>query len=350
MRKLNLLLLISLVCIISSCKSKNNSDVMNNRVVVGYYSSWTEEIPDIDLLTHINYAFGHVSETFDGVLIDNCERLEKLVKLRSPSSNLKILLAIGGWGSGGFSEMARSKECRSSFANACKQIIDTLNLDGIDLDWEYPTIGTAGIEYHQSDTENFTLLVKDIRKAIGKDKLLTIASSSGAKFIDFPSIVDKIDFVNIMGYDYSVPPCHHSALYSSELSAKRTSEFAVEAHLQAGIPADKLVLGIPFYGLADTNKEMPYSIGYKEINNHPLLVDCKPLWDDEAKVPYYVDDKGELILSFENAKSIAWKCEYIISKGLRGGMYWQFSQDDENLTLSHTIYNQLLGNPELNRN
>lgn len=342
MRKMNVFLLMILICIISSCKLKNNSDVVNNRVVVGYYSSWTEDLPNIDLLTHINYAFGHVSKSFDGVIIDNREKLIELVKLKSQNTNLKILLAIGGWGSGGFSEMARSNERRVSFANSCKQIIDTLKLDGIDLDWEYPTIGTAGIEYHKSDTENFTLLVKDIRKAIGTDKLLTLASSSRAKFIDFPSIVDQIDFVNIMGYDYSVPPCHHSALYSSEHSAKITSELAVEAHLEAGIPVDKLVLGIPFYGLADTNKEFPHSIGFKEISNHPLLVDCKQLWDDEAKVPYYVDDKGEMILSFENAKSIAWKCEYIISKGLRGGMYWQFSQDDENLTLSHTIYNQLL--------
>ena len=111
----------------------------DNMVVVAYVTSWTNEIPDPSVMTHINYAFGHVSDSFDGVRIDNPERLRMIVGLKKKNPNLKVMLSIGGWGSGRFSEMAASEKNRTAFVNDCRRIVDDFKLDGIDIDWEYPT-------------------------------------------------------------------------------------------------------------------------------------------------------------------------------------------------------------------
>lgn len=72
---------------------------------------------------------------------------------------------IGGWGTkaDGFSQMARDKTKREAFTEECKDIIDTFGLDGVDIDWEYPTSSSSGIVSSSSDTQNFTLMMRDIR-------------------------------------------------------------------------------------------------------------------------------------------------------------------------------------------
>ena len=92
--------------------------------------------------------------------------------------------------------------------------------------------------------------MRDLRKAIGPDKLLTLASVYNGNYIDFKAIGPYIDFVNVMVYDINRPPYHHAALYRSPLVGDGCGEEAVEAHIQKGVPVEKLVLGIPFYGHA----------------------------------------------------------------------------------------------------
>ena len=87
----------------------------DNMVVVAYVTSWTQEIPDPTTMTHINYAFGHVNDSFDGVKIDNPDRLRMIVGLKEKNPELKVMLSIGGWGSGRFSEMAASEKNRKAF-------------------------------------------------------------------------------------------------------------------------------------------------------------------------------------------------------------------------------------------
>ena len=295
-------------------------------LVVAYVTSWTQTIPDPTVMTHINYAFGHVNETFDGVGIDNPDRLRQIVALKKKAPELKVLLSVGGWGSGRFSEMAADSTLRRAFARDCRRVVDDYQLDGIDIDWEYPTQSSAAISSSPDDTKNFTLLMRDLRQQLG-DKLLTCATVASAEYIDFRRCVEYLDFVNVMAYDMGNPPYHHSALYPSDITNWMTASGAVEAHLKAGVPREKLVMGMPLYGRGLRGH-------YDENMTTPTKYEER--WHEQSMVPYLVDDKGTLVNGFENERSIGIKCQYIIDHGLRGGMYWEYG-DDRQEKLRNTI-------------
>ncbi len=309
----------------------------SKKVIVSYVTSWTEPIPDPKLITHINYAFGHVSDSFNSVRIDNPTRLQEIVKLKANHKHLKILLSIGGWGSGRFSEMAANSTFRHSFAKDCARIVKEYQLDGIDIDWEYPSSNAAGISAHPDDTKHFSLLMKEIRDQIGKEKLLTLASVADAKYIDFQTIIPLLDFVNVMMYDVAKPPSHHASLYRSSLSGPVTLVESIDAHISSGIPKEKLVMGIPFYGRGDKKNVKDFVLfkDYAQLHNFTFL------WDDVAKVPYVVNADGLMVCTLENEKSLRLKANYILTTGLLGAMYWEFVADDANMSLSKALFQEL---------
>lgn len=342
--KLRILFATFIAVALLGCKSQPkavdlDADKTVEKVVVAYVTSWSDVMPDPKFMTHINYAFGHVSETFDGVVVDNPDRLKQIASLKNDAPELKVLISIGGWGSGRFSEMAGDSLCRLSFAKDCKRVVDEFGLDGIDIDWEYPTSDAAGISASPDDTENFTKMMRDIRCAIGADKLLTLATVCTAQYIDFHGILPYIDFVNTMSYDMGNPPYHHSGLYDSKNTNGNTTDACVRAHLAAGVPPSMIVVGMPFYGrgkgpfhsFADYGKMKELPEGFSEE------------WDNEAMVPYIADAEGKLVLGFENARSIEIKCNYVVENGYRGAMYWEYSSDDENNTLRATVADNILG-------
>lgn len=332
--------------VLVSCGSvKSGEEVVaasrDSKVVVAYVTSWSEVMPDPQYMTHINYAFGHVNESFNGVKIDNEERLRQIVDLRKQKPELKVLLSIGGWGSGRFSEMAANDEYRRAFAADCDRVVKEFALDGIDIDWEYPTSSMANISSSPDDTENFTLLMQDIRAAIGNEKELTLATVASARYIDFKAILPSVDFVNIMAYDMASAPKHHSALYPSGHSGDITSDGAVTAHLKAGVPPSKLVMGMPFYGRGGDG--YPSFQDYNKVGNTDTQYTEK--WDEVAQVPYLADKNDTLVFGFENPRSLAIKCQCILDKDLLGGMYWDYSGDNEQGDLRRTVAENLLGKP-----
>src|SRR5690606_5849618 len=98
-------------------------------IVVAYVTSWTDRMPDPTYVTHVNYAFGHVNDSFGGIRISNPNRLTRLTALKTAHPSLHVLLSIGGWGSGRFSEMAASKDLRRAFAADCRRVIEEFALD-----------------------------------------------------------------------------------------------------------------------------------------------------------------------------------------------------------------------------
>ncbi len=365
MKILRLVFAVLVAIIVVSCTPQQPP---KSAVVLAYVTSWSSVMPDPTYLTHINYAFGHVNETFNGVMInrtsrnDNSgrptseDRLRSIVALKKQKPSLKVMLSIGGWGSGRFSEMAADEANRLAFAADCQRVVKEFNLDGIDMDWEYPTSSAAGISSSPADMDNFTLLMRDIRQAIGKDKLLTFASASNARYVDFKAIDQYVDFVNIMTYDMGNPPYHHSAFKPSEFTRISCIE-SVERHVAAGIAIHKLTLGIPFYGHGTDS--VPRSVDYRNIINISGILGFVDLrnrrivsltgyeakWDDEAQVPYWVDSAGKFVFTYETAQSIAIKCEWLKQKGMLGAMYWEYNGDDDAGTLSKAVYHGVMGNP-----
>ncbi len=301
-------------------------------VVAAYVTGWNEDmpIPDCSVLTHINYAFGKVNKTFDGVTVQRPERLRQLAELKR-DHEIYVVLSIGGWTAGGFSEMASTQRRRKLFAKDCKRIVKEYGLDGIDIDWEYPSSSEAGIVSSPADIDNFTQLMRELRKALGKEYLLSCATVADAKFVDFRAIEPYVDLVNIMMYDVGNPPYHHAALYRSDKSGRVTAQEALQAHLDAGMPVNKLVLGVPFYGRSVK--------GFGDTAYGALIkrTDVTRMWDDVAKAPYLVKD-GEFVCTYEEAESLAWKCRFVKETGMRGMMYWEYRCDDEAGTLRNTVW------------
>jgi len=313
------------------------SSAKNERIVVGYVTSWNQFMPDPQYLTHLNYSFAHVDESFKSVKIDNPARLRQIVKLKEQNPDLKVLLSIGGWGSGRFSEMAANEHFRKQFCENCRKVVKEYGLDGIDIDWEYPTSSDAGISSSPDDTKNFTLLMRDLRKALTRIKLLTFASAAGAGYIDFKAVLPYVDFVNVMAYDMASFPMHHAALYGPTEGWNMTTSKAVEKHLAAGVPKEKLVLGMPFYGKGSF--KLPEHVDMEQVKAERNLTEE---WDSIGHYPYLMDASGKKVYSFENARSISDKCQLILDQDLHGAMFWDCSGDTDDHELTRTIWDHLL--------
>ncbi|WP_290382475.1 glycoside hydrolase family 18 protein [Paramuribaculum intestinale] len=316
-------------CNHTSSATQDNAADPTSQIVVAYVTGWSSCAPDPSLMTHINYAFGKVAPTFDSVTVQNPARLDSVVALHRVNPDLKIMLSIGGWGAGNFSEMAADSALRAKFADDCLAKVERYGLDGIDIDWEYPTSSSAGISSSPEDTENYTLLMRQLRETLGPDRLLTLATIWSAKYIDFEAILPYVDFVNIMSYDMSPASSGrpHAPLYASEASGNHSADSAYRAHLAAGIPAEKLVLGLPFYGRGVD--PYPDYMDYKDLKVLPGTVE---IYDSIAETPYMADSiSGRILMGFENQRSMAAKLHYIKQQGMLGAMYWEYCADNGDL-------------------
>lgn len=334
-------LALTLVALISSFAI--HATAPDSKVIVAYVTSWSQVIPDPTTVTHINYAFGGVKDTFDGVNISNPERLRTIANLKKDNPDLKVLLSVGGWGAGNFSEMAADPKLRRKFADDCLRIVKEYNLDGIDIDWEYPGSSAAKISSSPDDRANFTLLMRDLRETLGNNRLLTIATSAGAEHIAYTDVIPYLDFVNIMTYDMANAPKHHAALYPSENTPDLTCVESVRRHVAGGVPVNKLVLGVPFYGRGGKEMKGRDFKNIKEGDGYSLI------FDNTAKVPFMVNAAGEPVLGYDDAHSLGYKCDYILDNDLLGVMYWDYNGDDEQGTLRKTLAQRLLDKPHRQR-
>ncbi|MCQ2158370.1 MAG: glycosyl hydrolase family 18 protein [Bacteroidales bacterium] len=296
---------------------------VKHHIFVGYVTYWDTVMPPLQYVTHINYAFGKVANTFDAVTIKTPSRLQKIVKERNEKyPDVKVLLSIGGWGAGNFSEMAADSLKRMKFCKSCLSACQNYGLDGIDMDWEYPTSSSAGISSSKDDTKNFTKLMRDLRATLGDDLLLTMASSSSARYVDFRKCIQYMDFVNIMTYDMGDPPQHNAALYPSNMTHRSCDE-SVQLHISAGVPREKIVLGVAFFGRKLNADDSP---DYWEIEKEFGKYTRK--WDDKAKVPYLVDGSGKMQITYDDSLSVHLKGEYAVEKNLPGVMVWSLEGDN----------------------
>lgn len=320
-------------------------------MIIAYYTENSSAVPDPACLTHINYAHGRFvdKETGDGgIWIEQPEKLQKVVELKKQKPSLKVLLMIGGWGdkADGFSEMARDARKRALFCQTCAEHIKNYNLDGIDIDWEYPTAGPSENGKHPDDTRNFNIVLKELRETIGNEKIISYASSSNADYVDWATAMLYLDYVNVMTYDMGNPPYHNAPLYySSAITKKRSVDQSITLHVSKGVPLDRQVMGVPFYGHGTD----PYKSDVKYNEMSTVFSSSKyegkniRKWDNVAKVPYLVDGSGNFLLGYDDEESVTIKGQYVKNRKLLGAMFWEYRHDDGQGTLRKALCRAIYG-------
>lgn len=304
--------------------------------LIAYVTSWSPDMPDPTYLSCINYAFGHVTGTFDGVRIDNPEKLRQIVELKQVKPELKVVLSIGGWGSGRFSEMVSDRALRESFARDCNRVVLEYGLDGIDIDWEYPGTSVAKISSAKTDKRNYTRLMRDIRKAIGPDKILSHATVASCKYINYRAVNRYVDYTNVMTYDMGDEHTHNSPLFQSPHVLSYSVAECMQMYVNAGVPPEKLILGLAFYGKGDRNFRRLW-----DRDNPKAPEGYRIVWDEKAGGPCVLDSEDRFVFGYEDTISLKLKADFIKMKGFKGAMYWCYESDNAAGDFRRTVYTEL---------
>jgi chitinase len=279
-----------------------------NFKVLAYVPSWKPDLASqipYEKLTHINFSF--LSLYADGNLrpFETGYFLEEVCK-HAQAHQVKVLISVGGWelGDGGgvddaFEEMASKKKTRARFVKNLSSFVSSYNLDGVDIDWEFPDQARSGVY--------FDSLMMDLWAEFHpKNKFVTCAlvpSHYNGKYINATAF-QYMDFLNIMAYDGGVP--HASFDYGVQ---------SVAYWISRGLPKEKAILGLPFYGRSKDGGQMAY---------HEILG-----LDKNASQKDLVGDQ-----EYNGIPTIRKKTEYALENA-GGVMFWEMSQDtfDENSLL-----------------
>lgn len=375
-----------------------NSKIYGKHRLTTYVVDW--EVPKSiqwNKLDHIAYAFAEPNAK--GELKSYTAGTLKSVVSQAHKNKVGVSISVGGWsGSKYFSTLLSSKSKMNTLTNNIVKMVDNFNLDGVNLDWEYPNDpnGVACNAKSPKDTANYLAFVQALRKALNKKypkvhKLITIAVGTNPFNDEHQNPLkalnkgwaSSVDSFYIMSYDISGSWMSKSGpnapLKASPSRYDSSVVQSVAAWHKAGIPSNKIVVGIPFYGTAlKTNSAVtlksrmyvplakPSAIKgdkYDELSADPCpgakksysgsfqwrsIVSAgitknkngwKSYWDTTSSTPYAFRAKDKHLLSFDNAKSLKEKINYVKQHGLGGAMVWSLEMDDA----SHTLLGALQG-------
>ncbi|MFJ1735877.1 glycosyl hydrolase family 18 protein [Streptomyces sp. NPDC088254] len=369
-----------------------------DKVKLGYFTEWGIYGRNYNVknlvtsgsaakITHINYAFGNVTngrcaigdsfadydkaftadqsvsgvaDTWDQPLRGNFNQLRQL-KARYP--HIKVLWSFGGWTwSGGFGQAAANP---AAFARSCHDLVEDPRwadvFDGIDIDWEYPN--ACGLSCDTSGAAAFKNLMAALRAEFGANYLVTAATtadgSSGGKIdsADYGGAAAYVNWYNVMTYDFfgawaaQGPTAPHSPLtsYSGIPQAGFTTADAMAKYKAKGVPANKLLIGIGFYGRgwSGVTQEAPGGTAtgaapgtYEQgIEDYKVLKTSCPATGTIAGTAYA--KCGGNWWSYDTPATIATKMNWAKNQGLGGAFFWEFSGDTANGELVNAISNNL---------
>jgi chitinase len=375
-------------CMAISCKSQSNvrnaAAAVESPRLVGYYfgknarSGFDLSSAPVGKLTDLIYSNAKPNEDGTCALahpdVDDTN-FEILRSIKAAHPNLHLLLSVGGAPpSTFFSKIASSESLRMKFAESCVELALKNGFDGLDIDWEYPVNdGIPGNALHSEDRHNFVSLLKTIRNVLdrhmgSKHGLLTAATTAYWNHLPdlaLSEIVRYLDWFNVMAYDLSDMNPQYASHASSLFAWRKTSnekpgaqalanaDAAVKWYLSHGVPAQEIVLGVPFYGTVwtgvpakDHGLFQSFSgregegdgVPFRKI--HHELASYARFWDKKAQAPWLYSSSGVMI-SYEDEQALAAKVKYVRLTHLGGIMFWEISEDDEAFDLVQTIYTQL---------
>lgn len=319
---------------------------------------------DAHKLTRVNYAFANIK---DGRMVEgestDAGNLAYLTALRKENPRFSVLISVGGWlWSGNFSDMALTEKSRKVFIESVMEFLRRYDLDGLDIDWEFPGMEGSTKHFRSVDGKNFTLLLKELRKRFdeerartGRQLFLTIAAAASQDYLahtEMGKVQRYVDTINLMGYDYLEPgedkiTGHHAPLYANPADSRKNSvDGSVRAFEAAGVPAAKIVLGVPFYGhewgdvpgqnhgLFEPGKAIPNAYAtYNAITTTMLGHGFVRYWDAVADAPYLYNEEKKIFVTYEDPESLKLKCRYVLDHKLGGVMYWDHASDSSGVLL-----------------
>lgn len=275
--------------------------------------------------------------------------MKQLFKLKKANRKLKVMLSIGGWNwSVNFPAAASTETTRATFARTAVEFVKDWGFDGIDIDWEYPA--------SETEANNMILLLKRVRQELdsysaqyanGYHFQLTIAAPAGPShynILKLAQLGQVLDYINLMAYDYAgswgTISGHQANLYPSTSNPSSTpysTKAAVDAYIAAGVPAGKIILGMPIYGRAFVGTDGPgksyTSVGegsweagiwdYKALPKAGANV----ITDSAVGATYSYDPSSRTMISYDTPSIVRTKVAYAKSQGLGGSMFWEASAD-----------------------
>lgn len=371
-----LLMPMLLTLLVFSCKTteetvhekKNGNGYLTHEVkaYIPTWASWSADDVDGSQLTELILSFALVSfvedengeyknpygdgkVTYTGELSDRDvtpQIYEELNILRERYPELKITVALGGWGADGFSDAVLTEESREKFTTSIVDYLLEHNFDGLDIDWEFPVIGGWGaIKARPQDRKNFTLFMQLLREkmikageSVNKDLELSVAANQGNAYfnewVNLRAVVKVVDHINLMTYDnvgmWAGRAQHHSNAAFVEDAVKR--------FIAAGVPPHKLVLGGAFYGKLITdvdglNKNFGENTSVTDISWDVIAENYLDKngfvrhWDSKGRSAYLWNEEKRELITYDDPQSLTEKAEIVKKYNLAGAMFWDYSHD-----------------------
>ena len=308
--------------------------------ISGYYAGSTTAVDSfpINKLNYLIFSFCHLKG--NRLSVDRAAdtaTIQKMVSLKQAIPGLKIILSLGGWGGcKDCSPVFSTRKGRKEFAESTKELMEYFNTDGIDLDWEYPVIaGYPGHPYSLDDKENFTSLIKMLRRKLGEKFEISFAAGGFSSFIDsaieWKKVMHRADKVNLMSYDlvhgFSKISGHHTPLFSAQQQLESVDN-GVTKLLNAGVPSNKIVIGAAFYARVFANDihannglyqptKFEYGVSYKNFDTtFTKEKGYQYFWDPVAQAPYMYNEIQRSFASFDDTISILQSIQVRLRNGL----------------------------------
>ncbi len=315
---------------------------------VGYLFGPSRDI-HFNLYTHLCHAF--LVADAEGKVQTGRNVPSRDLTRSAHQAGVKVLVSLGGWGwDKQFAAIVSKPEAEDRYVKSVMAIVDDNDYDGIDLDWEYPDNAKEVVGFERL-TRRFRKELDAVGTKKGRPMFVTMAASSNPgtlKWLARDFLLETMDWINVMTYDFTGDwtnyAGHHSPLFASSKQPDRgggpsSTESTMKYLLnERGLPADRLAVGIPLYGRGFGVGE-PYALtkgakktgiprgDYKNLHALAGQPGWTRQWDDETKNPWLVSRDRQVVVGYDDARSVALKTEWAMKQGFRGVFFWQIAAD-----------------------